>query len=177
MTLHITESFVLYSGNPMLFHYSFCRKTPFSRDLYENVNVIRIFLTVIMIPSVISEMCIHIAVLIKQTKIENSASVFIIKNDQHVSRQRHKRNVVSAMGNFLSFALRMLETFLVIHAFYFIHDLETLTLIWNLSMFFIPSITFSLYPLIETLFSENLRAGFSLSLWSWNAPVGVILPG
>ena len=177
MTLHITESFVLYSGNPMLFHYSFCRKTPFSRDLYENVNVIRIFLTVIMIPSVISEMCIHIAVLIKQTKIENSASVFIIKNDQHVSRQRHKRNVVSAMGNFLSFALRMLETFLVIHAFYFIDDLETLTLIWNLSMFFIPSITFSLYPLIETLFSENLRAGFSLSLWTWNSPVSVMFPG
>ena len=173
MTLHITESFVLYSESPMLFHYSFCKKTPFSRDLYENVNFMRIFVTVIMIPSVIAEMCIHIAVLIKQTKIENNASVFIVKNDQHVSRRRHKRNVVSAMGNFISFALRMLETFLVIHTFYFINDLETLNLIWNLSMFFIPSIAFSLYPLIETIFSENLRAGFSLSLWTWNAPVGV----
>ena len=176
MTLHTIESFVLYSENPMLFHYSFCMKTPFSKDLYGNVNVMRIALTVVMIPSVIAEMCTHIAVLIKQTKIENNASIFIIKNDQHVTRQRHKRNVVSAMGNFLSFALRLLETFLVIQAFYFTDDLEALAFIWNLSMFFIPSITFSLYPLIETLFSEKLRCGFSISIWTWNSPVMLTLP-
>ena len=169
MTLHIIESLMLYSDKPMLFHYSFCKKTPFSSDLYDNVHIMKIGVTIIMIPSMIAEMCIHIAVLVKQTQIENNASVYIVKNDQRVSRQRHQRNVVSAMGHFGSFAFRMLETFLVIHAFYFIDDFETLTIAWNLSMFFIPSINFFIYPFIETLFSNNLLEGFSMSLRTGNA--------
>ena len=172
MTLHIMESLMLHSDSPMLFHYSFCMKTPFSSELYDTVNVMRSVVALIMIPSMIAEMCLHIAVLLKQTRIENNASVYIVKNDQQVSRQRHKRNVVSALGHSMSFALRFVEVFLVIYAFNFIDDVETLTIAWNLSMFFIPSISFFLYPLIETLFSDNLRQGFTtLAPLSWECSI------
>ena len=159
ITLHIIENLVLLSNNPMLFHYSFCKKTPFSSDLFVNVNIMKIFMAIVMIPSMIVEMCFHIAVLVKQTRIENNASVYIVKNDQRVSRHRHQRNVISAMGHFLSFALRMLEVSLMIHTSFFID----FPIHWTLNMFFIPSINFFIYPFIETLFSDNLRGGFSVS--------------
>ena len=163
VTLNIIENLVLFTDNPLLFHYSFCKKTPFPADLFDNVTIIKIFVTIVFIPGLIAEMCLHIAVLVKQTKIENNASVYIVKNDQQVSRQRHQRNVVSAVGHFLSSALRLLETFLLIHAIYFIDDFEVLTMAWTLTFFFVPSINFFLYPFIETLFSENLREGFLMS--------------
>ena len=164
MTLHIIENVLVLPDNPMLFHYSFCKKTPFSSDMFDSVIIIKMFLTIVTIPSLITEMCIHVTILVKQTRIESNASVYIVKNAQLVSRQRHQRNVVSAIGNFFSFSLRTVETFLMFHTFYFIDDFEiaTATTAWNLSMFLIPSINFFLYPFIETLFSENLREGFSM---------------
>ena len=157
MTLHIIENFIHYPVNPILFCYSFCKKSPFPSE-FTDVNLIfKIFVIMIMTPSLIGELCIHTAVLVKQTKIENNASVYIIKNGHRVSRQRHQRNVISAMGHFVTFAISMLETFLLVHAFYFITNIETLTNVRNLSMFFIPSIKFFVYPFIETMFSENLR--------------------
>ena len=91
---------------------------------------------------------------------KNKATFYIIKNNQRVSRQRHQRNVISAVGHFLSFAISMLETFLLVNAFYFLKDIETVTTVRNVNMFLIPSINFFVYPFIETLFSENLRESF-----------------
>ena len=163
MIFHIVENFVRYPSNPMLFYHSFCKKSPFPSDLIDDVIIFKIFVMIVMTPSLIAEMCIHIAVLVKQTKIENNASVYIIKNDHRVSRQRHQRNVISAIGHFMSFAISMLETFLLVHAFYFITNFETLTIVRNLDMFLIPSINFFIYPFIETLFSKNLRESFCKS--------------
>ena len=171
MTLHIIENFVQFPGNPILFCYSFCKKSSFPSDFTDVNFIFKIFVIMIMTPSLIGEMCIHIAVLVKQTKIENNASVYIIKNGHHVSRQRHQRNVVSAMGHFVTFAISMLETFLLVHAFYFITNVETLTNVRNLSMFFIPSIKFFVYPFIETMFSENLRDSFCRSPKTWYAQI------
>ena len=161
MFLHIIESiFRFFPNNPMLFYYSFCKKSPFPSDMIDDVVIFKMFVTIIMAPSLIAEMCVHIAVLVKQTKIENNAEDFIVKNDQRVSRQRHQRNVISAVGHSLSFALSMTETGLIVNAFYFLKDLETVTTVRNLNMFLIPSINFFVYPLIETAFSENLRQTF-----------------
>ena len=108
-------------------------------------------------PSLIAEMCTHIAVLVKQTRIENKATVFLVKNNQLVTRQRHHRNIISSLGHFLSFSLSLFETFLHMNALYFFFDFEMVTMIRNLNFFFLPSIKFTVYPLIETMFSETLR--------------------
>ena len=157
-SLHIFEGLFLFPDNPMLFYYSFCKKTPFPSDMInENAIVFKIYVTLFITPSLIAEMCSHIAILIKQTRIENNATVYMVKDDQLVSRQRHHRNVISAVGHFVSFALNLFETFLHIYALYFFFDFETVTILRNLNFFFLPSIKFSIYPLIETLFSETLR--------------------
>ena len=156
-SLHIVEGLFFYPDNPMIFYYSFCKKTSFPSDMINEVIIFKIYVTLFIIPSLIAEMCSHIAILIKQTSIENNATVYMVKNDQLVSRQRHHRNVISAMGHFVSFALNLFETFLHIYALYFFFDLETVTIVRNLNFFFLPSIKLSIYPLIETLFSETLR--------------------
>ena len=155
-TLHITENIVLFPDKPMLFYYSYCKKTSFPSDMINEIIVFKIYVTIFMIPSLIAEMCSHITILVKQTRIENKATVYMVKNNQRISRQRHHRNVISAVGHFLSFALNLFETFLHINALYFFFDLETVTLIRNLNFFFLPSIKFAIYPLVETLFSETL---------------------
>ena len=160
MILHIIENFLRYPTTPMLFYYSCCKKSPYPSNLIDDAMIFKIFVTLVMTPSLIAEMCIHISVLIKQTRIENKATVYIIKNNQRVSRQRHQRNVISAVGHFLSFSISILETFLLVNAFYFLKDIETVTIVRNLNMFLIPSINFFVYPFIETLFSENLRERF-----------------
>ena len=122
MILHIIENFLRYPTTPMLFYYSFCKKSPFPSDLIDDAMTFKIFVTIVITPSLIAEMCIHIAVLVKQTKTENNATVYIIKNDQRVSRQRHQRNVISLLGHFVSFAVNSAEAALFLHANYISSD-------------------------------------------------------
>ena len=156
-TLHIIEGYFRFPDNPMIFFYSFCKKTSFPSDMINEIIVFKIYVTIFMIPSLIAEMCSHITILVKQTRIENKATVYMVKNGRRISRQRHHRNVVSAVGHFLSFVLNLFETFLHINALFFFFDMETVTIIRNLNFFFLPSIKFAIYPLVETLFSETLR--------------------
>ena len=157
-SLHILEGLVFYSDSPLLFFYRFCRKTSFPSDkINEKAQVFKVHVTLFMVPSLLGELCCHIAALYKQTRIENKATVYLVKNNQLVTRHRHHRNVISLAGHCLSFALNLLETFLHINALYFLFDFETVTMIRNLNFFFIPSIIFTVHPLIETLFSETLR--------------------
>ena len=39
-------------------------------------------------------LCFHLSILVKQTRIESRATVYIVKNDRLVSRMRHQRNVI-----------------------------------------------------------------------------------
>ena len=39
-------------------------------------------------------LCFHLCILVKQTRIESRATVYIVKNDRLVSRMRHQRNVI-----------------------------------------------------------------------------------
>ena len=156
-SLHTIEGFIHFPDNPMIFYYSFCKKTPLPTDRVHEMIVFQIYVTFFMVPSLIAEMFTHIAVLVKQTRIETKATVFLVKNNQLVTRQRHHRNIISSFGHFLSFALNLCETFLHMNALYFFFDFEMVTMIRNLNFFFLPSIKFTIYPLIETLFSETLR--------------------
>ena len=92
------------------------------------------------------------------------ATVFEVRDNQLVpNHQRHQRNVVSALGHFLSFATCMVQLGLWIPAYYFLSDGPLMNL-RSLNTFLMPSFNFCVYPLIQTLFSENVRNSlFSLN--------------
>ena len=88
--LQIGENFVRFSDSPVLFYYSFCAKTTFPMKDIDDLVVFKL-LMLCTIPVLIGEMCCHIAILVKQWQIESKATVYIIKNNRRVSRQRHRR--------------------------------------------------------------------------------------
>ena len=53
------------SGDPMLFHYSYCRKTPFPKA--EDSAVLKLFVC-LTVPTLILEFCIHAAIFVKQAQ-------------------------------------------------------------------------------------------------------------
>ena len=139
---------------------SYCAKTPLPTHLSDELYVLSVYLC-ISIPCLVAELCTHIVILVKQTRIEARATVYEVKkNNQLVSRQRHQRNVVSAFGHFVSFLLNLAHILLMIPAGY---DLERNY--YALFAFFTPSFNFFLAPLIETVCTESLRKSlFNLEL-------------
>ena len=157
IVLQIGENFVRFSDRPVLFYYSYCAKTPFPAEVVGDLAVFKLMM-LCTVPVLIGEMCCHIAIFAKQWQIESRATVYVIKNNRLVSRQRHHRNVVSATGHVVSFVVSIAETTLLIKAFYFLSDSEeTFVMIRNINMFLIPSIYFVVYPFIQTIFSDTLR--------------------
>ena len=100
----------------------------------------------------------YAAIFIKQLILEAQSNVHIERNIQVVSRGRHQRNVISAIGHFASFVVSCSETTLLYLALYFFPVTEkTLLTLQNLITFFFPCMNFVIYPLIETMCSQNLR--------------------
>ena len=100
----------------------------------------------------------YAAIFIKQLILEAQSNVHIERNIQVVSRGRHQRNVISAIGHFVSFIVSCSETTLLYLALYFFPVTEkTLVTLQNLITFFFPCMNFVIYPLIETMCSQNLR--------------------
>ena len=143
-------------ANPPLFYYSYCGKTPFSTNLLYESKAFLVY-GVICIISLASEMCCHITILVKQTQIETRADIYVLKDNKVISKQRHQRNIVSALGHFASFFISMVQLCFLLPALFFSFEVEEITLIRNLILFFIPATEFLIYPLIETIFSETLR--------------------
>ena len=107
----------------------------------------------------------YAAIFVKQLILEAQSNVHIERNIQVVSRGRHQRNVISAMGHFVSFVVSCSETTLLYLALYFFPvTKKTLVTLQNLITFFFPCMNFVLYPLIETMCSQNLRD--TLLQWS-----------
>ena len=77
-----------------------------------------------------------------------------------------QRNVVSVFGHFAAFLMSIAQILGLFTGFYFlsISD-ETAVVMRDLTAFFIPSYVFCVYPLIETLLSENLRESFVTMSW------------
>ena len=77
-----------------------------------------------------------------------------------------QRNVVSVFGHFAAFLMSIAQILGLFTGFYFlsISD-ETAVVMRDLTAFFIPSYVFCVYPLMETLLSENLRESFARMSW------------
>ena len=123
----------------------------------------------IIIPAILSrvlELGVHITILIKQTQIESRAEVYVIKGNMVVCGQRHQRNIVSAFGHFLSFLLSICHLFVIPVLFCVNYNSSGPSYVCNLMTFLFPSFNFSIYPLIETVFSDNLMNTF-LEIIRW----------
>ena len=161
-TLYLVENVAMHglSSPPGLFFYSYCGKTPFHPDVV-NESIIFLAYGLVCISCLVSGMICHLVILFKQTRIESGASVYVLKDNKVISSRRHHRNIVSFMGNFVSFILNLAQLSLLLNTFYFfIEDEEILATMRNLIYFFLPATEFLIYPLIETIFSESLRRTF-----------------
>lgn len=112
------------------------------------------------------ELGVHITILVKQTQIESRAEVYVIKGNMVVCGQRHQRNIVSAFGHFLSFLLSICHLFVIPVLFCVNYNSSGPSYVCNLMTFLFPSFNFSIYPLIETVFSDNLMNTF-LEIIRW----------
>ena len=162
-TFRIMENLVRYGlGSPPLFYYSYCGKTPFPTNL---INESKVYLVhgMICIVCLVSEIFCHITILVKQTKIESRANIYVLKDNKVVSTKRHHRNIVSAVGHLASFFISMAQVSFLIYAFYFSFEDEGIVAMTRLlTLFFVPATEFFMYPLIETIFSETLRGTLPL---------------
>ena len=152
-TLHMIEN-ILYN-NSYLFHYSYCGKTTFDPDKihYLIIGNSCLMLTTL---SITAELIAHMFIYVRQTKIENRAQVYEIRGNQLVCQTRHQRNVVSALGHFLSFAVSMGQRIVFGISLYSYYD-DTFAVLARLLFFLLPCFNFCIHPLIETMSSHNLR--------------------
>ena len=79
------------------------------------------------------------------------------------NHRRHQRNVVSVTGHFVSFLLGMIHLLLP-PIIYFLKGVGSgeagPIIVCDFIVFLFPSMNFFVYPLVEVLFSENLRTNF-----------------
>ena len=86
-TCTMAENFVFNSDKPMLFFYSYCSKTPYDTDIFSNQIVPTLSMCCMML-SLFAELCVHMAIFIKKTKIETRAEVYEFRGARIVSRYR-----------------------------------------------------------------------------------------
>ena len=147
---------------PLLIFYSYCAKTAFSQERVMNELIFVKVYGLIIILSRVVELVIYIVIFMRQTEIESRASIACIKGDEPVSVRRHQRNVVSVMGHFVSFLLGMVHLLLppiIYFSYFYIGESEPI-MMSDFIVFIFPSLNFLVYPLVEILFSENLRMNF-----------------
>ena len=167
-TLYLVENVAIngLGSSPCLFFFSYCGKTPF----YPNVvstSIVFLVYGLVCITCLVSGMCCQVVIFLKHTRIESKASVYVLKDNQIISSQRHHRNVVSFMGHFVSFIITMAQFSLLLNTYYFfLEDEEMLATMRTLLYYFSPAIEFFIHPMVETIFSESLRGTFCLSsIW------------
>ena len=105
---------------------------------------------------IIAELFAHICIYIKKGNVENRAQVYEIRGNKLVCEQRHQRNVVSALGHFLSFLLSMTQRIIITLSLY-INDDAAIVVLARLTHYMLPCINFFVHPLIETMSSHHLR--------------------
>ena len=158
-----------HNDDPFRVFYSFCAKTPFPLETVHKYIYIKLYILGTVLSHFV-EFGVYIAILIKQSKIESSASsVYILKNNQCVSNRRHQRNMVSALGHFSSCIISIIITLTFVFPpimIFLVGVPPNSRLISHFIAFSFPTINFFVYPLIETMCTENLRNNlFQLSFW------------
>ena len=152
-TSHMVENIVYEKS--YLFHYSYCGKTEFSPEIVYNLFITNSCMCLTTL-SIFSEFLAHIWILVMQTNIESRAQVYEIRGNRLVCQMRNQRNVVSALGHFLSFAVSITQRIIFTVALYAIED-DTVVMLARLLMFLLPCINFFVHPFIETMSTYNLH--------------------
>ena len=161
-TMYLAENVAVHGlgSPPGLFFFSYCAKTPFQADFVPD-SIIFLAFGIDCIACLVSAMVCHLVILVKQSRIDSRAAVYVLKNNMVVSGQRHHRNVVSFTGHFVSFILTIAQFALMLNTFYFfVEAKEVLATMRNLVQFLFPATEFLIYPLIETICSESLIGTF-----------------
>ena len=160
IALHTGENILIHTENPIMFFYSYCSKTAFPfRSITDGV-VVSIYGTICFKLFLIAVIILYIFILLRQRQLESMTMYIVAPNA--TPTLRHQRNVVSAKGHFLSFLITLAEVIMFVtitsvdssnsdSLTKYICDLDRYIL------FFIPSVNFFVQPLVETMFSENLR--------------------
>ena len=84
-TFTIAENFLFNSDDPMLFFYSYCSKRPYLTEMFSDQLFPKLSMCCMMF-SLFAEMCAHMAIFVKKTKIETRAEVYEIRGARIVSR-------------------------------------------------------------------------------------------
>ena len=152
----------IYYGHGILFHKSYCANEPFSITGHSAMISLNAGISLAMI-SLSLELFCQLAIFVKRTKIELKAEVYEVRGQVIVSRMRHQRNVVNVLGHLLTFLLHFGQHLYFAICMHLHTDGSLFELIQCSFFFLVPCVYFVVYPLIETLSSDNLRKSlFSL---------------
>lgn len=158
LALHTCENIMLHRDHPLMFHYSYCSKSPFPFPVLKDMLMLSVYVTILAKLSLITIMLIYIFIFCKLNQLQSAATLHFVL-PAPATRFRHQRNVISAKAHFLSFLVTLAVTTLILaSSFGAIYNSDTSNKsIVELSLFFIPSVSFVVNPLVETIFSDNLR--------------------
>ena len=158
LALHTGENLILHGDHPLMFYFSYCAKTPFPFPLLKDMIMFSFYVTIVTIMSLVTILLIYIFIFIKLSQLQSSATLYFVSPVPD-TRFRHQRNVVSAKGHFISFLVTLFATTLILaSAFGIVYNLDLSNKsIVELGVFLLPSVSFVVNPLVETMFSDNLR--------------------
>ena len=158
ITFYFAENLLheIYFGQGLFYHENYCANKPFSLTDAGALISTRVGISVVMI-SLFLELFCQLAIFVKRTKIELKAEVYEIRGQVVVSRMRHQRNVVNVLGHLLTFILQFGQHISLAIGVILITDGSQFEKIQSSFFFLVPCIYFVVYPLIETLSSDNLR--------------------
>ena len=168
-TFRLVENLFFNYDDFLFMHYRYCANMKFSPlqwSKFADLIVVKM-VACLSVLSFIAELCCHIVIYKKKTKIESRAQVYEIRGSRLVSQMRHQRNVVSILGHFLTFSVIFGRYLIFVTTLYIVTDETIFTRIQVLLLFLDPCIVFCVCPFIETMSSSTLRGSlFSVpQLW------------
>ena len=124
VTFLFAENISFHYDEDMFYHYRFCSNLPISfTDIskFADLFTCQIF-TCLSVFSLFAELCCHILIYEKKTRIESRAQVYEIRGNQLVSQMRHQRNMVSIFGHLLTFSVMLGRNLVFVITFYIVTD-------------------------------------------------------
>ena len=158
LALHTGENIILHGDHPLMFYFSYCAKTPFPFPVLKDMVMLSFYVSISAMLSLVTILLIYTFIFFKLNQLQSSATLHL-EFPAPATRFRHQRHVVSAKGHFLSFLVTLFATTLILaSSFGIVYNLDSSnTSIVELCVFLLPSVSFVVNPLVETMFSDNLR--------------------
>ena len=155
LALHTGENIILHGDHPLMFYFSYCAKTPFPFPVLKDMVMFSFYVSVSAILSLVTILLIYSFIFFKLNQLQSSATLHF-EFPAPATRFRHQRHVVSAKGHFLSFLVTLFATTSILALAFGNLDSSNKSIV-ELSIFLLPSVSFIVNPLVETMFSDNLR--------------------